>query len=52
MKKGMKSGNSKVSYDTLYIMISPKPNSREQLSSNNNDSKLITDKDGVLMRWA
>ena len=31
MKKGMKAGNSKESYDTL--MISPKPNSREQLSS-------------------
>ena len=30
-KKGMKAGNSKESYDTL--MISPKPNNREQLSS-------------------
>ena len=31
MKKGMKAGNSKESYDTL--MILPKPNSREQLSA-------------------
>ena len=31
MKKGMKAGNSKDSYDIL--IISPKPNSREQLSS-------------------
>ena len=31
MKKGMKAGNSKESYDTL--LLSPKPNSREQLSS-------------------
>ena len=31
MKKVMKAGNSKEAYDTL--MISPKPNSREQLSS-------------------
>ena len=30
-KKGMKAGNSKESYDTL--IISPKPNSREQLPS-------------------
>ena len=31
MKKGVKAGHSKDSYDTP--MISPKPNSREQLSS-------------------
>ncbi len=52
MEKGMKAGNSKEAYEATTPKWSHQNQLAEEAVIDDKDSKLITDKDGLLMRWA